>query len=775
MLTQLHAGPRLAHRDDSGLDELQVQAVRLAIYSVGAAALAFNLAVAFAGIVPRQAWLLVGVLLLTALLAHGALVHGANAAVVVLSVGLALTILVASLLFPDLPLACAFSLIVVLAGALVGPRAGLLAALGLTAVVALLVGGPWPMVAPSVASVALILLWVNVIASWLAARPLEAALEWSWQNYARAMRVADESRARQGELGRLAKSLNETCERLEELSRELERARRAAAEARRLKDEFASTVSHEMRTPLNLIIGFSEMMVVKPESHHGEPLPRVYRADAEAVYRNACHLSHLIDDVLDLAQIEAHRMALDKQPVTLARVVDEAVTSVSSLFERRGLTLVVDLPDDLPLLSIDRTRVRQILINLLSNAARFTSHGGITVTAARGENECVVSVADTGTGIPPEVLSRVFEEFRQFGQKGIVRTGSGLGLSISKRLAELHGGSMWVDSKVGEGSVFRFTLPFCDSISAVPIRDEWETWAQVTSDDSPRTLAVVDPRGECVRLLRRYLDGYRLLPVASIDEALRATSPSPVAAIIVARDSSGAPPMAGAFPHFTGVVPPATSSNGGDLCLTPLRVGGECPRSSNDGGSGMGFAGAVPIITCTVRGIQAIGDELGADAYLVKPVNQQQLNQVLERLSSAPRTVLVADDDPEMVRLLGLMVRGFPGVERVLTAPDGAAALALMHKSPPDLVLLDLLMPELDGAGVISAMRASDRLRKVPIVVITARGFTEERVAVSELVVAREADLSAAEFIRCLRASLDALLASDGQDSAPAPIVAPRG
>src|SRR5262249_22616907 len=228
----------------------------------------------------------------------------------------------------------------------------------------------------------------------------------------------DDLRDREAELSRVAKSLREACIRLEEMNAELERAQRAAEDARRLKSEFAATISHELRTPLNLIIGFSEMMMNAPVAYAGQRLPESYRRDLEAIYRNAGQISRLIDDVLDLSQIDAQRMALERSNVSLRQIVDEATSTVALLLEHLGLCLTVHVSPDLPALYVDPTRIRQILINFLNNAARFTDRGGITVRATADEYEVVVAVTDTGVGIPPEDLPYVFEEFHQVGDSG---------------------------------------------------------------------------------------------------------------------------------------------------------------------------------------------------------------------------------------------------------------------------------------------------------------------------------------------------------------------
>jgi len=441
---------------DADLDELRAEALRLTAQSVFVAAVLLDVAVAVSPALPREMWLVAAALAATALLVSRAVAASVQLAVAGLVVGLSLAVAGATLLMPGVPLACLFSLVVLLAGALLGWPAGVASAAGATGLVGMMAREPDSVVSVEAAVVALLMAWGSVFAAWLVSRPLRTALGWSWHSYAQALRIAEEARERQGELARLSKSLNETCDRLSELTQELDRARRAAEEALRLKAEFAAAVSHELRTPLNLIIGFSEMMALSPATSYGEPLPASYARDVEAIYRNASHISKLIDDILDLSQIEARRMGLQRARASLAEIAEEAAAIVAPRFRARGLALTIDVPAGLPAVPVDPTRIRQVLINLLGNALRFTDVGGVTVTATCAGQELVVTVADTGVGIAAEDLPHVFEEFRQTGSAERRRGGSGLGLAVSKRFVEMHGGSMWVESELGRGSAFHF-------------------------------------------------------------------------------------------------------------------------------------------------------------------------------------------------------------------------------------------------------------------------------------------------------------------------------
>jgi len=267
-------------------------------------------------------------------------------------------------------------------------------------------------------------------------------------------------REAQEELARYSRSLEEMVAQrtaqLEERSRQLEDALQRAREADRIKGEFLATMSHELRTPLNAIIGFSRVILNRIDG----PLTELQEADLRTIYHSGLHLLGLINDILDLSKIEAGYLELRREACALSPLIQEALDSCAALALERPIALQEEVPADLPLVDADPTRVRQILLNLLSNAIRYTERGQVVVRARLQEGEVVVSVRDTGVGIPPDQLDRVFEPFRQASQAlGAQGMGTGLGLAISRRLVEMHGGRIWVESEVGRGSTFFFTLP----------------------------------------------------------------------------------------------------------------------------------------------------------------------------------------------------------------------------------------------------------------------------------------------------------------------------
>lgn len=660
---------------------------------------------------------------------------GLGPAAILLISTLALAIVAAALVYPDSQMLYAFPLLVIIGCVLIGDLSAFAIAALISVVVTVLVRNwdtitllglhaPGPVGTPPPVGTVLFLVWCTSLLSWLASRPIRTAIDWAWRSYLMALRRTEELRDRQAELGRLAKSLNEACIRLELMNGELDRARRSAEEARQLKAEFAATISHELRTPLNLIIGFTEMMMASPRAYAGQSLPEHFREDLEAVHRNACHISRLINDVLDLSQIEAQRMALERSNVTLRQIVDDAVATVASLLDRLGLTITVEVPEDLPPLYVDARRVGQILINLLNNAARYTDRGGVTVRATCGEHDVVVAVADTGAGIAPEDLPYVFHEFHQVGRPDRRRGGSGLGLAVCKRFAEMHGGWMWAESELGHGSTFYFSLPLSENVLTTPLDR-----VPATRSSGERTVVVLDREPDTARVFQRYLDGYHVAHAANVRQLRKLAALRPVHALVVT-----------------------------DAAVADWReVQNGDPRLRN-----------LPVYTCSLSTARLLATELGVAEYLTKPVSLEHLATALRRHGRGARDILIVEDDPEMARLLTEMVGSISRRSRILHAGDGMEALKALRAKRPDLVLLDLLMPQRSGYEIVREMKEDATLRDVPIIVISAKGARDETVRASTLGLSRADGLTVGELMKCLQSSLDALLDVPGEDNASA-------
>lgn len=577
-------------------------------------------------------------------------------------------------------------------------------------------------------------------------RPVQRVGEWSWEHYCRAERLFAEARGRQGELNRTLKELAVANQHLTRLHALAQGLRHAAEEARRAKEQFVANVSHELRTPLNMIVGFAEMILQSPEVYGGQ-LPATLLADLDVILRNSRHLTSLIDDVLDLSQIEAGRMALSKERVALATVVEEATTVVRPLFESKGLTLAVVVPPDLPEILCDRTRIREVLVNLLSNAGRFTDRGGVEIRVQSTGDHVHLSVADTGPGIAAEDTHRVFRPFEQLdGSLQRRYGGSGLGLAISKSFVELHGGRMWFESEPGRGATFHFRLPVDPPLPLenpigrwfnpyLPYEEQPHPSARSSSTVRPR-FVVLESGGTLQRLLARYLDNAEIAAASDLEIALQELARMPSQALLV-NDAS----VTEGLQQF--------------LQMSPLPYG-------------------IPAIICSLPGIAEAAGALGADGYLVKPVTREELISAIDRVSPTGRTVLLVDDEPEALRLFRRMLGSTGRGYRVLRASSGRQALQILLAERPDIMLLDLVMPDMDGFQLLAAKSENPALRRIPTVVISARDPAGQPIVASALAVTRGGGLSTAQLLECI-IGLTGLL-SPAMPSAGATLQAvPRG
>lgn len=558
---------------------------------------------------------------------------------------------------------------------------------------------------------------------WLSSRPTQTAIAWALGGWTRARDMLLETRQRRAELYRVVHALEEATYRIERMNNELLLARQEAELARENKARFVATVSHELRGPLNLILGFSRLMALSPE-RYACPLPAAYRADVDTVFSNSQHLVDLLDDILDLSQIEVEHLPLVKDRVDLERdVVTETANLVRPLTERKGLYFHVEPHGNLPPIMADRVRLRQVLMNLLTNAIRFTDQGGVTVRTGLRDDGILISVHDTGRGIPSEQMSRLFQEFfRPHAEKDATVKGTGLGLAISKYLVQLHGGHIWAESTEGAGTAFYFTLPLpgAEPIAWSTVRTRPSEYASLPYE----ICLVVDDDVEAVRLLARHIDGYRVVGLPNENEVLAMVEELHPRAIIT----------------------------------TPQRgptVNRQLAGSCYD----------VPVLSCQLTHPAGHKRVEGVLTHLVKPIAPEVLHAALRQLDASrraegsPTTVLLVDDDPDAVRLLDIMLNATPQSYAVLKAYDGSQALDIMKKVVPDVVLMDLVMPGMDGQETVLRMHADPRLRDVPVVIVSARDVMEEGTMLQmPLTVHYRGAVEIGRGLKCVKALLDTLM-----------------
>jgi signal transduction histidine kinase/CheY-like chemotaxis protein len=581
------------------------------------------------------------------------------------------------------------------------------------------------------------------VLGWAATVGLLTVTEWSLYSYRQMRDMIEEARQQRLELKQVQVDLMQANRELARMTDRLKAMNRLAEDARRAKEQFVANVSHELRTPLNMIIGFSEMITQAPQVY-GSRLPSALLADITAIQRNSQHLAKLVDDVLDLSQIDGGRMTLIKDWISLPEIVDEAVTAVRALYETKGLKLEVHLADDLPSLYCDGTRVRQVILNLLSNAGRFTERGGVTVRAQRGGERVVVSVADTGPGIADDDRDRLFEPFQQLDASIRRRHGgSGLGLSISKQFVEMHGGKMWLESVVGRGTTFYFALPIETPLPLVVTTGDaaqrwfnpWESYEERPRarqrpelEVAPRYVVLEQGRA-LSRLFQRYLEGAEVVVAASFEDAVHELSRSPARALVVNAPSYEA---AGVPPDGIGALPYGT-----------------------------------PAVLCWILSDDAIAERLGVVRYLLKPIAREELLDAVAALGTDVQRVLLVDDDPEVLQLYARVLASAPQGYQVMQAKNGHRALALMRQRRPDVVLLDLVMPGMDGFRFLEVMREDDQIRDIPVMIVSSHDPAGQPIVSDSLAVARHMGISGRELLACVGA-LTEILSPEDRPARPA-------
>lgn len=475
------------------------------------------------------------------------------------------------------------------------------------------------------------------------------------------------------------------------LHAEAAEGRKLAEAADRLKGRFLSIVSHELRTPLNLIVGLSDILL-QTKKVKGRSSLDPHLKDIEQIQANAQHLGRLIQDVLDLASSDAGQLRFNSERLDLSETLKIITVTGRQLAEEKGLAWNEFFPEDGPWVWGDRTRLRQIVLNLISNAVKFTSQGEVRLKVETQSDYALVSVSDTGVGIPLDEQQIIFGEFRR-SERTLSRGygGMGLGLAITRRLVELHGGEIGVQSsgEEGAGSTFFFKLPILQT----------ETSELETAISSIQSRPIV--------LLGHHADVGRRLSERLTRQGFEVQ--------LVQTDS-----VEDWFTHLPAVAPGAIVI---DVSLTPNR-GWQFLKQLKDNS----MTRDVPVL------FYSFGLEKGALLefdYLTKPVTAGDLAQTLEQHAllrdpgAKDKTLLIVDDDPATLEMHIRIAQSQSVQYRTLKARNGREALTIMEAEQPDIVLLDLMMPELDGFGVLEAMRNNENTHDIPVIVLTGQALTE--------------------------------------------------
>jgi signal transduction histidine kinase/CheY-like chemotaxis protein len=481
---------------------------------------------------------------------------------------------------------------------------------------------------------------------------------------------------------------------------DIAKAREAAENANRTKSLFLANMSHELRTPLNAILGFSEMLQEEAVERKLED----FNADLQKISTAGRHLLGLINDILDLSKIEAGKMELHLESFDIAELMGEVATTIERQAAKNGNTLEIICPPDIGVMWADLSKVRQGLFNLVSNAAKFTHDGRVSVVAERksmdGTEWIVFRVTDTGIGLGPDQIVRLFQPFTQADASTTRKFGgTGLGLALTRRFCQMMGGDVTVQSVAGEGSVFTLLLPLTivEPVAESVLKLE-ERRESTVNDTEP-----LPPLGTCVLvidddptqrdLMQRYLqkEGFAVRTATGGAQGLRLARmlrPAAITLDVMMPDMDGWSVL---------------SSLKGDVALRDI-----------------------PVIMLTMVDDPVRGFTLGASDYATKPVNRRRLSQILKKFTCMrpPCPVLVIDDD-SLTRSLTRAILEKEGWE-VSEAENGVEALRSMEKNRPSLIFLDLLMPEMDGFAFAAEVRAHPEWRSIPIVVVTAQDLTSD-------------------------------------------------
>ena len=476
---------------------------------------------------------------------------------------------------------------------------------------------------------------------------------------------------------------------VEAFSLSVVRAKEEIERASKFKDQFLSTMSHELRTPLNAVLGFSDLLT---EERYG-PLNDRQRRYVNHIHTGGRHLLSLINDILDLSKIEAGRLQLTIETVRVSTSFAEVVDTMRPLADKKSQSLVMEAPRELNVRA-DATRFKQVLMNLIGNAIKFTPEGGKIELGCRPLGQVVrVEVRDSGPGIPVEEQRRIFEAFHRLRQSEKSVEGTGLGLAITRRLVELHGGHLDLESQPGLGSCFYFTLPSAVAPGTEQLK---------TNGSGPKT-------GEGVRIL-----------VVEDDSAAAQLLQSHLAAagydVVLCQQPQRAVEMA------AQLQPSAVTM---DIIMKPVNGWELLSKLKSDP-----HTCKIPVIVVTVVDQPATGVLLGADEYIVKPVEKATLLAAVERcmnrrgrIGRARPILVVEDDTPTREFIAELLSKHGYAVD---TAADGTEARARVATSPPELVILDLILPGVSGFQLLAEWRFDSRTSDLPVFVLTSKDLTAE-------------------------------------------------
>ena len=497
---------------------------------------------------------------------------------------------------------------------------------------------------------------------------LYTALHWYSSMNEHMEQLLRETQKNRAELRQALESLRNAYNVQQRIQEELIEARQHAVEARQLKERFAANISHELRTPLNIIMGFSEVIHLSPEVYAEAALPVTLRRDISQIYQNSRYLLELVDDILDLSHIEQTEFTLQLEPTDLFLFLEDFRLASIDLFDNHPAEFEIDYPTELPVILIDQVRIRQVLLNLLNNARRYTAQGAIRISVEYNPQQIIFHVADTGIGIAEADQANIFDAYFQVDYKlSRGQGGAGLGLAICKKFVEAHGGIIWVSSALGAGSTFSFTLPIANIASAaVP------SAATALPDQRYRPrVAIAEQNRQILNALQNRLPDFDVAPLAAAEADHLYGSDE---LVIMNRECASAPDK----------IP--------------------CPT-----------------IEYALPQTPVLADEL-VMATLIKPVTPTKLLRELGKVQDLEH-VLVIDDNRGFVQMIERILRGAKpelSIARAFTSREG---LRQLTQKMPDVILLDLFIAQDNGLQFLKQVREKPAWRDIPIILITAHNL----------------------------------------------------
>lgn len=539
---------------------------------------------------------------------------------------------------------------------------------------------------------------------------IEKTIHVSEENYRRLQDLLADSRQQQLKLAQTLDNLEDANRQLSLLYEKNISFRKAAEEARESKMLFIAKVSHEIRAPLSIILGVTGC-IIEDQEIYGEALPLDLIDDIRVIRRSSEHLLSLVNDVLDLTRAEAGQLILKKEWTDLPSEIKKCLEILQPLASKKQLSLVIDLPTTLPSIYCDQTRIRQVILNLLSNAIRYTEQGQVGVQAFADDHWLTVQIWDTGPGINPEDVEKIFEPFyRGSGDSSQETYGSGIGLSVSRQLLDLHKGKIWLENRPGSGSSFFFKLPI--SLSEIPtpsvtsyINENW-VWLEkpihrTSSIPAPRKrILICDPEDSLITQAQRSGINLDLEKAISLPDLFQRIQNVPAHLVLI--NSSTIPEL-----------------------MEAVQIVSDKIQDT-------------PIIGCSLPSSRERLQRLGARQYIQKPFNAAELLQAVELASSSARKILIVDDNIEMQHLIARILSNQGNTVEFLLASTGQEAWEIILHKKPDLILLDLALPEMSGWALLEKKKnAPTNICQIPVIIVSAHDLEDTPPISKTLVISK--------------------------------------